>query len=174
MYDLIKTKQTPHVEPFVGMYLRATGNGQQLLKVHTYDATTRSGTVISCARLNYGRMEFAKKAYIRPFTAHPGHSGNHWMVTVPNSGYNQGWAYLPIEIYSVHPTAKSAYEMGVRSGKAALVGPRYWFKFKQTPKVQWDYINRKKKWGCPFKHEQELVLAWHDGYTVATSKGLPE
>jgi hypothetical protein len=168
MYDIIKTRQTPHVEPFAGMYLRATGNGQQLRKVHTYNSTTREGTVISYGRLGYGRIIFAKQIYIRPFTAHPGCSGNDWMVTVPNSGWNQGWAYYPIDIYSVHPTPDTAYLQGVRSAKAALKGPKYMRHSShasfRTLKYITEYYTLKRIWGCPYKYEIPLVAAWFHGY----------
>lgn len=166
MYDIVKSRQTL-AEPVVGTYLRATGNGQQFVKVRSWDPATRSGTVQSAFRLGYGKLTHAKQCYIRPFTAHPGHTGKEWYASVECGGYNGHWTYLPVEIYSTHPDAADAYDMGRRSGKAALKGPSYW---RQQTEVDWKYVNLKKKWGCPFKYERELVLAWHDGFTDATAE----
>ncbi len=172
MYDLIKTRQTPHTEPFVGQYLRSSGSGDRIIKVHTYDPSTRSGTVISWGRLTYGHVDFAKQAYVRPFTASVSATGNWWSVDVPNKGWHGGWTYSPIDIYSVFHDVGTAYDMGGRSAKSAMRG-QYSF-HNYTDKQIWEHCARKKQWACPFKKDRELELAWLDGFDNQTAKGLPE
>ena len=117
MLDMIGTKKYEgQIKP--GTYLRASGNGQQLLRVRSVNPDG-TGTVETYGILGYGSIKYPKRNFIiRPCIVYQPGRETDWGtvlgggVEVETGRYNKTWSYSPVDLVSRLYDPADAYSRG--------------------------------------------------------------